>query len=555
MTCECRTPHRLSERAVFNKSKHSRSRPLSKNLTGDHAFKVIYPSMYFYVALICQYCVLISCHTQFQTLLQEQEPEIHFEAATIEIPIDHFNPADHQKYTNRFWTNDTFYRKGGPVLFYDAGERGVSDGNLVSLSDESHVLMNLTRTFHGLAVIWEHRFYGQSIPFPLDIDSTNAEKEAAYRVLDTEQALEDAVFFASHFETTHADLKPNATPWIWIGGSYPGHRAAMIRNRNPDIFFASYSSSAAVEVRMSLPEYYLHISHDLPAKCGDIVRQAVRYADGILQNGSYIAKSRLRWAIARRWPADKTTRMERLLYALAAPDFPVASHFTTLVAADWQWRGMGTNGRMAATCASIESAEFDSASHSSAAIETILDAVEANNRHFAGSSGGSGLSRLDEQAWQYQVCTEYFWLRTTAPHEPYNIISRILTTENLWADTCTRQYPWLNPPLDPKTRAPSLYAGWEKNVSNVMFVTGLRDPWHDVSIAPSKSLVPGAPRDRKMTSKVPRCNELMTGREVFGLMLPEGRHCSDLIAGSRDAEEATELFMKALEAWLPCFGH
>jgi hypothetical protein len=58
-----------------------------------------------------------------------------------------------------------------------------------------------------------------------------------------------------------------------------------------------------------------------------------------------------------------------------------------------------------------------------------------------------------------------------------------------------------------------------------------------------------------MTSKVPRCNELMTGREVFGLMLPEGRHCSDLIAGSRDAEEATELFMKALEAWLPCFGH
>jgi len=88
-----------------------------------------------------------------------------------------------------------------------------------------------------------------------------------------------------------------------------------------------------------------------------------------------------------------------------------------------------------------------------------------------------------------------------------------------------------------------------------MFVTGARDPWHDVSVAPSKSLVPGAPRDRTVTSKVPCCNELMTGGEVFGLLLPEGRHCSDLIPGSQDAEKTTELFVKALEKWLPCFGH
>jgi hypothetical protein len=53
---------------------------------------------------------------------------------------------------------------------------------------------------------------------------------------------------------------------------------------------------------------------------------------------------------------------------------------------------------MAATCASSESADFDSASQSSAAIETILDAIEANNHHFARTSGDSAPSRLDEQA-------------------------------------------------------------------------------------------------------------------------------------------------------------
>jgi hypothetical protein len=364
----------------------------------------MYPSIYSRAVLVCQYCVLISCHTQFQTLLQEQAQEIHFEAATIEIPIDHFNSADNRTYTNHFWTNDTFYREGGPVFFYDAGERGVSDGNLVTLSHESHPLMNLARAFHGLAVVWEHRFYGQSLPIPLGIDRTNTEKKAAYQFLNTEQALEDAVFFASHFKkpglgNADTDLNLNATPWIWIGGSYPGQRAAMIRHRNPDVFFASYSSSAAIEVRMSLPEYYLHISHDLPVKCGDIVRQAVRYVDGVLRDGNYVAKSRLRWAIARRWSADKRTRLERLLYTLAAPDHPVASHFTTLIAADWQWRGMGANGRMAVTCASIKSANFDSVSQSRRSIGTILDAIEANNRYFAGTSGGSGLSTLDNLAW------------------------------------------------------------------------------------------------------------------------------------------------------------
>jgi hypothetical protein len=250
----------------------------------------------------------------------------------------------------------------------------------------------------------------------------------------------------------------------------------MIRHRNPGVFFASYSSSASMEIRTSLPEYYMHISHDLPVKCGEVVRKAVRYVDGVLKDGSWLAKSRFRWAIARRWPANRTTRMERLRHALAAPDVVVAAHVVQLIAADWQWHGMETDGRMAATCASIESARFDTASQISAAMEMILDAIEANNRHFAGTGGGSGLSRLDDLAWQYQVCTEYFHFRTTASPDPHNVISAVLTADNIWANTCAHQYSWLDPPTDQDMRAPSLDVGWDKNVSNTMFVTGLRDP-------------------------------------------------------------------------------
>jgi hypothetical protein len=516
-------------------------------------------SGYCLIILICQYCVLVSCHFHSQSPLQEHEQKTHFEAGTIDIPIDHFNIEDNRTYANRFWTNDTFYQPGGPVFFYDAGERGVSDGNLISVSLPAHPLMNLTKAFHGLAVVWEHRFFGRSSPLPLETDSTDAEKQAAYSFLNTEQALEDAVFFAKHFELDglerfHTNLKPQNTPWIWIGGSYPGQRAAMIRRRNPDIFFASYSSSASIEIRTNLPEYYLHISHDLPERCGEIVRKAVRYADGVLRDGTRLEKFKLRWAIARRWPASKATLKLKLIYVLAAPDYIVASQFMGLVAADWQWRGMSVEGRMGVTCASIRGANFDSVTSSRTAIETILDAIEANDRHFAGNSGGSGLSLLDNQAWQYQVCTEYFHFRTAAPQDQYNIISTLFTEDNIWTDTCARNYPWLDRPSKGELHVPSLYTGWDKNFSNVMFITGMKDPWQEVSIVPSRSLVPDAPRDRVMTDEVPLCNELMAGNEVFGLVLPEGRHCGDLIAGSEDARKATELFMKALEVWLPCFG-
>lgn len=509
--------------------------------------------------ILSQSWVLVRSYTQPQQPLQERKQDFHYEAATVQIPIDHYNPADNRTYTNRYWYNDTFHRPGGPVFFYDAGERGVSEGNLVTLSSPFHPVMNLTKAFHGLAIVWEHRFYGNSSPYPLDSKSTDVDKQAAYQYLNTEQALEDTVYFATHFEHPasvglDAYLKPHETPWIWIGGSYPGQRAAMVRRRNPDIFFASYSSSAALEVRTNLPEYYLHISRDLPQVCRDVVHYAVRSLDKILKDGSWLAKTKLRHAIASRWPKDTTSKWRRAQYTLAAPDYIVASHFIALVAADWQWRGL--DGRMGLTCASIRSADFRSNSTSQAvAMEMILDAIEANNRHFSERPGGaSGLSQLDNQAWEYQTCTEYFQFRTGAPENPYNIISTLFTPQALWDDMCKRQYPWLDRPTDQDVHTPSLYAGWDKNVSNVMFVTGLQDPWHEVSIAPKNGLIPQAPWNRTMTDKIPSCDELMTENEVFGLVFSEGRHCSDLIPGSEDALKATELFKKALEVWLPCFG-
>jgi hypothetical protein len=121
--------------------------------------------------------------------------------------------------------NDTFYEKGGPVFLYDPGEAGVPSGTAQRLLNNDQIVfapLELAKKYHGIANAWEHRFYGESLPFTLNI---------TYKYLNNEQALDDVVYFANHFQPTgHGKdiLTSDSTPWIWIGGSYPGIRAAII---------------------------------------------------------------------------------------------------------------------------------------------------------------------------------------------------------------------------------------------------------------------------------------------------------------------------------------
>lgn len=208
---------------------------------------------------------------------------------------------------------------------------------------------------------------------------------------------------------------------------------------------------------------------------------------------------------------------------------------------------------MGTTCASITAADLDSDLGETFAIDAVLDAIEANKRYFESRSHARQHFPLDAEAWGYQTCTEYFNFHTAADGDPYNILSSVFTAENFWATYCERPFSWLSPPSDSEIPAPAKYAGWDKNVSRVMFTTGLEDPWHDLSIVPSEGLVPGSPRYRTMTQVVPGCEEAMAGDEVFGLLFENGRHCSDLVPGTEETARAADLFGKALRSWLPCF--
>ena len=108
--------------------------------------------------------------------------------------------------------------------------------------------MRVAKRYSGLAVLWEHRYYGESLPFPVNVRNCypligpNVLKELykanttaeEWQYLSTEQALEDVVYFANNLEVDFVEasaIRPSATPWVMIGGSYPGMRSAYLRIR------------------------------------------------------------------------------------------------------------------------------------------------------------------------------------------------------------------------------------------------------------------------------------------------------------------------------------
>lgn len=160
-----------------------------------------------------------------------------YPASYINIPVDHYNDSDTRTYKNRYWINSKYYQPGGPVFYFDAGEQNASPlvpYFLYEVAGPSSV-MALARRFSGIAVLFEHRFYGDlddgSFPFAMNKTGMPEIGLSAYRYLNTEQALQDPVYFANHFEPSGLSqhwnvLKPWNSPWTWLGGSYPGIRGA-----------------------------------------------------------------------------------------------------------------------------------------------------------------------------------------------------------------------------------------------------------------------------------------------------------------------------------------
>ncbi len=197
-----------------------------------------------------------------QVVLNAAATTVDVPAETVNLPLDHAAATPTAAtFPNRFFVKADWYKKGGPVFLYDGGE-GAADDSMIQ-SDPNAKYDNLTfferflNDHHGLGIVWEHRYYGKSLPRGMRLKES---KEADFKYLTTEQALLDVVYFAKTFsrpgkEFAGIDLTPKKTPWIFVRCSYPGSRAALMRVAYPDTIFASYAASAPVQAVVEMPEF------------------------------------------------------------------------------------------------------------------------------------------------------------------------------------------------------------------------------------------------------------------------------------------------------------
>ncbi|KAK4505529.1 hypothetical protein PRZ48_003492 [Zasmidium cellare] len=504
------------------------------------------------------------------------------------MPVDHFNSGNNATYENRFWVDSTYYQPGGPVVLFNNGESGVGADTLSTYLGSNSANMEIAKNFNGMAVVFEHRYYGESIPVPVDNKTGYALNEGDYKYLTTEQALEDMVFLANNFQPKNwvdawERLDPSTTPWIIIGASYPGLLAVFARIRNPEVFYASWASSAPVETVNAMPTYYEQIYKDMTRNCSADIAAASRYLDSVLINGT-----RDEGSLAKFVSELATTGVGRLHETLDSSESDLnasiskaasySEHYAALNVADIVRSSSFQSDGFAASqtvdyCDLMQQwdpAGFLNASTSSQKLHALFG-PESNASHIDPIDQGLASRYGDEAAfgaviyatalhtqfsnffnqpssgyvvdvpsWNWQHCFENPNWMIASETSPYNLLSSFITVENSWIAQCgaNSSFPFPIPPSN--LTANNQFGGFEKmQPSNVIFIDGMKDPWHTLSVHSTSSEI-GAP-NRSSTQEVPACNEPPAGDDVFGMLFQDGYHGGDLdhtMAQKRTSTEA-----------------
>lgn len=537
----------------------------------------------------------------------ESSPPTTVPGYNFSMPVDHFNEDDARTYNNRFWVNDTYYQPGGPVFLFDEGEASVTDASVDAFLAETHGLsavMELTRSFHGMAILWEHRYYGLSWPVPMVLKNGTAVDPATcgrlgdactlepqggpdgYKYLTVDQALEDVAYFAQHVKIPgYSDnemraLSASNSPWVFIGGSYPGARAAWVRARNPETFVASWASSPPTEAMVDGSPYFDGVYRALPSTCAADITAVIRYVDEVIEgkHGAAALTYLQQLAFASiQPPTPEVTvaanltgyQIGELLLAPLVTNFqyvPPVNSTDVLCRYMQSYNPLGQPSNTTDAATKVLSNPGDRNSSSSSrgivdsygALEGLNAYAYASHRYLAKNPMDDDTPTADMKSWVWQTFTQFGFQQGSNPeNHDTNIVSRFFNWTAVYEKQRTETYTFgtRGIPDVPDVATLNRFGGWDMKVSNVMFTNGEFDPWRQFSVMTQEqqSL-------RPVTQDVPQCNVAPAGTNVFGLLYPGAVHCSDLhqsrrypMDGTAPVQIGVGLFEKALAAWLPCF--
>ncbi|KAJ2699315.1 hypothetical protein H4218_002703 [Coemansia sp. IMI 209128] len=303
-------------------------------------------------------------------------------------PLDHFSEPNSARplFSQRYFVDNQYYRPGGPILIYSAGERtalasDLSDGWIGELARETG----------GLAVLLEQRFYGDSIPDPLRFDTANGTNVLQY--LSVEHMMADIKRFVEQVNRMvpgwigpprrHGRRK---TPVVLVGGSFAGSLMVWTKQRYPDLESLVIASSAPLRAVDGYWEFDKMMAERLP--CARALSEAVRTVDEILDRGDAIQIA----ALKQRFGLEHVASDNDFVAALAI-------QASSLVQAP---AGLQSKESIAGYCSEFGRPGLEFA----AGIEALARVTRKYGQSHRIVPTGECPETGDDLAWLWQQCTE-----------------------------------------------------------------------------------------------------------------------------------------------------
>ncbi|KAJ1897893.1 hypothetical protein LPJ81_004445 [Coemansia sp. IMI 209127] len=377
--------------------------------------------------------------------------------------VDHFG-TNSSTFRQRFYINGDAYVPGGPIYLFNSGETPASPSYLAA--GEPYTLAKATG---GMVIIMEHRYYGVSYPVS-DMSGPNM------RYLTLENALEDIAYFIRNsrgFISDSTGISISAeSKWIAVGGSYSANIAVWMRMLYPDLVFAAYASSAPLLASTDFYQYDEVVGRALP--CADKIGEAIDVLDAILDDGN-------------RELIDSWKRAFGLGDLKSDSDF--AGALTDQMAGTVQYYVPPPQGSSDADAVSKLCGWFGNTNNHPLQNMADMTADYIRNNGIdpvTSYSSGSGATNYnihqDGRSWFYQVCSQFGYWQTAPPAPLRRLRSKYVTAS--WQSAPCREFFGNDVTGMPDvTEFNRKYHGLLPNVTRVVFVNGLLDPWSQLSVS------------------------------------------------------------------------
>ncbi|ESO86391.1 hypothetical protein LOTGIDRAFT_195134 [Lottia gigantea] len=184
---------------------------------------------------------------------------------------DHFNDANTKTWQQKYYVNDQYYRKGGPVFLMLGGEGPLGPTWMVD-----GAWIDYAQAYNAMLFSIEHRYYGKSHPTP-DMSTENLQ------YLSSEQALADSAYFIQYCKYKF-ELQDNK--WISFGGSYSGSLSAWLRLKYPHLIDGAVATSAPLLAVIDFKEYLDVTQASLATTgsgCNEGIEEATTAVEKLLQ--------------------------------------------------------------------------------------------------------------------------------------------------------------------------------------------------------------------------------------------------------------------------------